>query len=121
MARVLKVFFHDACFDGTTSAALFAAFYREVIDKAVVVQPIGMVHRDGDPFENVPLDADDHACVDFRFCADPKNLLLAIPSLIFALAIMAILGPGLTSSADRTRPHQLVFHLPPRARVGAVA
>lgn len=72
MARVLKVYFHDACFDGTTSAALFAAFYREVIDKDVVVHPVGMIHRDGDPFESVPLDADDHACVDFRFCADPK-------------------------------------------------
>jgi hypothetical protein len=31
-----------------------------------------MAHRDGDPFEGIPLDADDHACVDFRFCADPK-------------------------------------------------
>ena len=31
-----------------------------------------MVHRDGDPFEGISLDADDHACVDFRFCADPK-------------------------------------------------
>jgi hypothetical protein len=31
-----------------------------------------MVHRDGNPFEGVPLDADDHACVDFRFCADPR-------------------------------------------------
>ncbi|MEJ7598290.1 MAG: hypothetical protein WKG01_10300 [Kofleriaceae bacterium] len=72
MARVLKVFFHDACFDGTTSAALFAAFYRDVIDRDVVVHPVGMVHRDGDPFEGIPLDADDHACVDFRFCADPR-------------------------------------------------
>lgn len=72
MSRVLKVFFHDACFDGTTSAALFAAFYRDVLDKRVDVKPIGMVHRDGNPFEGIPLDADDHACVDFRFCADPK-------------------------------------------------
>lgn len=31
-----------------------------------------MAHRDGDPFEGVPLDADDHACVDFRFSANPK-------------------------------------------------
>ena len=51
---------------------MFAAFYREVIDPAVAVRPIGMVHRDGNPFEGVPLDADDHACVDFRFCPDPK-------------------------------------------------
>ncbi len=72
VSRVLKVFFHDACFDGTTSAALFTAFYRDVIEKQVDVKPIGMIHRDGDPFEGIPLDADDHACVDFRFCADPK-------------------------------------------------
>jgi len=72
VARVLKIFFHDACFDGTTSAALFAAFYRDVIARSVEVRPIGMVHRDGNPFEGVPLDADDHACVDFRFCADPR-------------------------------------------------
>jgi hypothetical protein len=72
LARVLKIFFHDACFDGTTSAALFAAFYRDVIDGSVDVLPVGMVHRDGNPFEGVPLDADDHACVDFRFCADPR-------------------------------------------------
>jgi hypothetical protein len=72
VARVLKIFFHDACFDGTTSAALFAAFYRDVIDPASDAHPVGMIHKDGNPFEGVPLDADDHACVDFRFCADPK-------------------------------------------------
>jgi hypothetical protein len=72
VARVLKVFFHDACFDGTTSAALFAAFYRDAVERGADVRPIGMIHRDGNPFEDVPLDADDHACVDFRFCADPK-------------------------------------------------
>jgi hypothetical protein len=69
---LLKIFFHDACFDGTTSAALFSAYYRAAIDRGVTIQPIGMIHRDGNPFEGVPLDADDHACVDFRFCADPR-------------------------------------------------
>jgi len=72
VARVLKIYFHDACFDGTTSAALFAAFYRDVIDPGTVAHPVGMIHKDGNPFDGVPLDADDHACVDFRFCADPK-------------------------------------------------
>jgi hypothetical protein len=72
VARVLKIFFHDACFDGTTSAALFSAFYREVIDHRAAIHPVGMIHRDGNPFDGVPLDADDHACVDFRFSADPK-------------------------------------------------
>ncbi len=72
MARVLKIFFHDACFDGTTSAALFSAFYRDVIDRGAEAIPVGMIHKDGNPFDGVPLDADDHACVDFRFCADPR-------------------------------------------------
>jgi hypothetical protein len=51
---------------------LFSAFYRDAIAHDTRVLPIGMIHRDGNPFEGVPLDADDHACVDFRFCADPK-------------------------------------------------
>ena len=41
LARVLKIFFHDACFDGTTSAALFSAFYRDAIAKGATVEPIG--------------------------------------------------------------------------------
>jgi hypothetical protein len=72
LSRVIKIFFHDACFDGTTSAALFAAFYRDVIDREATARPVGMIHRDGNPFDGVPLDADDHACVDFRFNPDPK-------------------------------------------------
>ena len=51
---------------------MFSAFYRDAIDRDARVLPVGMIHRDGNPFEGVPLDADDHACVDFRFCADKK-------------------------------------------------
>lgn len=67
----LKLFFHDACFDGTASAALFSAFYR-AREPAAVIEPVGMLHSTGDPFAGVVMDADDHACVDFRFCADPR-------------------------------------------------
>jgi hypothetical protein len=70
--RSLKVFFHDGCFDGVSSAAMFARFYRETIDAAAVVIPVGMAHRDGDPFQGVAFDADDHACVDFRFSPAPE-------------------------------------------------
>ena len=67
----LKVFFHDRCFDGTASAALFARFYLDVIAPDAAVEHVGMRHRDGDPFEGVAMDADDHACVDFRFSPSP--------------------------------------------------
>ena len=43
------------------------------------------------------------------FVSGLTNLMLAIPSLIFALAIMAILAPGPDQPADRARPHQLVL------------
>lgn len=67
----LKIFFHDNCFDGVSSAALFSRFYREAVDPAVTIVPVGMAHRVGDPFAEVAFDADDHACVDFRFSAQP--------------------------------------------------
>ncbi len=68
----LSVFFHGACFDGTASAALFARFYRDTIAPGAHLTAIGMRHRDGDPFADVPIDGDDNACVDFRYCADPR-------------------------------------------------
>jgi len=63
----LKLFFHDRCFDGSASAALFGRFYREAIAPGAVIEPVGVRHRDGDPYEGVVFDGDDHACVDFRF------------------------------------------------------
>jgi hypothetical protein len=71
VARTLKIYFHEACFDGTASAALFSAFYRDVIDPDARIEAIGMQHRDGDPFAGIPIDGDDNACVDFRFSASP--------------------------------------------------
>jgi hypothetical protein len=71
VARTLKIYFHDACFDGTASATVFSAFYRDVIDPEVRIGVVGMQHRDGDPFANVPIDGDDNACVDFRYAPSP--------------------------------------------------
>ncbi|HUQ07126.1 MAG TPA: hypothetical protein VM261_31765 [Kofleriaceae bacterium] len=67
----LKLFFHDACFDGTGSAALFSAFYR-AREAGAVIEPVGMQHSTGDPFDGVVMDADDHACVDFRYTSRPQ-------------------------------------------------
>lgn len=43
-----------------------------MIARDASVHAIGMIHRDGNPFEGVAFDADDHACVDFRFSSDPR-------------------------------------------------
>jgi len=69
---IVKVFFHDACFDGTASTALFSRFYRDLIDERSKVVPVPVQHRDGDPFADLAIDGDDNACVDFRYCASPR-------------------------------------------------
>lgn len=68
---LVKIFFHDACFDGTSSAAMFAGFYREHVGPARFA-PVGMTHKVGDPFEDVAIDGDDNACVDFRYTDHPR-------------------------------------------------
>jgi hypothetical protein len=67
----LKIFFHDNCFDGATSAALFADFYRARHPGAEIALE-GVQHRRGDPFAGFAIDGDDNACVDFRYSADPR-------------------------------------------------
>jgi hypothetical protein len=68
---LVKVFFHDACFDGTASAAMFAGFYRARTPGARFA-PVGVSHKLGDPFEGIPIDGDDNACVDFRYTDHPR-------------------------------------------------
>jgi hypothetical protein len=65
--RTLKIFFHDNCFDGTASAAVFSDFYLKHIDERAVIRYQGVQHQDGDPFEGLALDTDDNACLDFRY------------------------------------------------------
>ena len=66
-----KVFFHGGCFDGATSAALFADFYRQR-HRGAELYFQAMAHSVGDPFADAVLDGDDNACLDFRYCDDPK-------------------------------------------------
>lgn len=67
-AKNLKIFFHDNCFDGASSAALFASFYTEAVVRGAEVRYQGLEHQHGDPFAGLELDGDDNACVDFRYC-----------------------------------------------------
>jgi hypothetical protein len=70
-SRTLRIFFHDNCFDGATSAALFGAFYQARTPGSEV-RLSGVQHKAGDPFAGLAFDGDDNACVDFRYSADPR-------------------------------------------------
>jgi hypothetical protein len=67
----LKVLFHDNCFDGAASAALFSRFYREKVDPKALVVYLGVQHKAGDAFPPDAFDGDVNCCVDFRFSRNP--------------------------------------------------
>jgi hypothetical protein len=68
----IRVFFHDKCFDGAASAAVFARFYRERIRANVEFQFTGLLHRAGALFDETQFDGDENAIVDFKYSSSPK-------------------------------------------------
>jgi hypothetical protein len=68
----VRVFYHDKCFDGACSAALFSRFYRERIRDDVEFVYTGLVHRAGALFDEKQFDGDENAIVDFKYCTSPK-------------------------------------------------
>jgi len=68
----VRVFYHDKCFDGASSAALFSRFYRERIRSDVDFVYSGLLHRAGALFDESQFDGDENAIVDFKYSSSPK-------------------------------------------------
>ncbi|HEY6443996.1 MAG TPA: hypothetical protein VIY66_11730 [Candidatus Acidoferrales bacterium] len=68
----IRVCFHDKCFDGASSAAVFSRFYRERIEPHVQFFYTGMTHKASQPFEDGTFDGDENAVVDFKYSSSPK-------------------------------------------------
>ena len=68
----VRLCFHDRCFDGTASAALFYRFYRERFDPAAEFGFTGMTHRAAQPWQEGLFDGDENAIVDFKYSSSPK-------------------------------------------------
>jgi hypothetical protein len=68
----VRLCFHDRCFDGTASAALFYRFYRERFAPGAEFAFTGMTHRAAQPWEEGLFDGDENAIVDFKYSNSPK-------------------------------------------------
>jgi hypothetical protein len=66
------VFYHDKCFDGACSAALFSRFYRERIRGDADFTFSGLLHRAGALFDEVDFDGEENAIVDFKYSSSPR-------------------------------------------------
>jgi len=68
----IRVCFHDKCFDGAASAAVFSRFYRERINPDAQFHYTGMTHTATRPFEGNIFDGDENAIVDFKYSSSPR-------------------------------------------------
>ncbi len=68
----VRVFYHDKCFDGACSAALFSRFYRERVRGDVEFVYSGLLHRAGALFDERQFDGDENAIVDFKYSSSPN-------------------------------------------------
>jgi hypothetical protein len=71
-AMKVRVCFHNRCFDGACSAAVFSRFYKEVINPAGDFHYRGLLHRAGQLFDEEFFDGDENAIVDFKYSSSPR-------------------------------------------------
>ncbi|HEV2387921.1 MAG TPA: hypothetical protein VGS20_11775 [Candidatus Acidoferrales bacterium] len=68
----VRLCYHDKCFDGAASAAVFLRFYRDRIDPAAAFHFTGLVHQAAQPFHEAMFDGDVNAIVDFKYSSSPR-------------------------------------------------
>jgi hypothetical protein len=69
---IMKIYFHNNCFDGLASAAVFSDFYVNAVQPNCEFEYEGLAHRAGQLFLDVQFDGDENAIVDFKYSSDPR-------------------------------------------------
>ena len=67
----IRVLYHDHCFDGAASAAIFSRFIRDVFYRDAEFSYTGMAHKASQLFEDRLFDGDENAIVDFKYSSNP--------------------------------------------------
>jgi hypothetical protein len=68
----VRICFHDRCFDGAASSAVFTRFYRECVNPNAEFRLSGMTHRAVRPFTEGTFDSDENVIVDFKYSSSPR-------------------------------------------------
>ena len=70
--KKVRVLYHDNCFDGVSSAAIFSRFYRGHIDRDAVIEYEGLTHKASQHIGDESFGAGENAIVDFKYCASDR-------------------------------------------------
>jgi hypothetical protein len=68
----VRVCFHDQCFDGACSVAVFTRFYKECINPRADLRYRGLVHRAGQLFDDDIFDSEENVIVDFKYSSSDR-------------------------------------------------
>ena len=68
----VRILYHDRCFDGSCSAAIFGHFYRSQMDASAEFSYQGLFHQPNQVFPDELFPGDENAIVDFKFAPHPK-------------------------------------------------
>jgi len=69
----MKVLYHDSCFDGAASAAVFSRFYLERVRPGSELSFEGLAHQSGGrPIDEAVFTGEENAIVDFRYSQSEK-------------------------------------------------
>lgn len=69
---LVRVLYHDHCFDGAASAAFFSRFIRGAVHPDAEFRYTGMAHKASQTFDPGLFDGDENAIVDFKYASDPR-------------------------------------------------
>jgi hypothetical protein len=69
---LLRVMYHDHCFDGAASAAYFSRFIAGAVHPDAEFRYTGMAHKASQDFDPALFDGDENAIVDFKYSSNPK-------------------------------------------------
>jgi hypothetical protein len=67
-----RVLYHDRCFDGACSAAIFSHFFLQQVDSGAEIAYGGLFHQAKQVFPDELFDGDQNAIVDFKYAANDK-------------------------------------------------
>jgi len=68
----VRILYHDHCFDGAASAALFSRFAEAKFYPEAQFQYTGLAHKASQLFEPSLFDGDVNAIVDFKYSTDSR-------------------------------------------------
>src|ERR1044071_5171658 len=70
--KSIRVLYHDNCFDGVSSAAVFSRFYNAKVDPHAQIEYEGLTHKAGQRIDDDQFGQGDNVIVDFKYSSTPK-------------------------------------------------